>query len=392
MGARLVVVLGLLGALGCGATRPATSGPDVKAPAEVELDARQIERLLPAKAKPASVWAEAVWNGLLANSVIPTQTSACAVIAVVAQESGFQADPVVPGLAKLVKARLDGYRDKLPLLGKPLFARLLSGRSPEDARSFEARLDTVRTEGDLDRVFRDMLRYYKANHPTTFAAANFAGKLFDVENLAALNPITTAGSMQVNVRFAEEWARDAKGADPDDVREQLYTIKGGVFYGTARLMGFEAGYDDPVYRFADYNAGVYASRNAAVQAQVGTLLGLKLAWDGDLLSYEPDGTPKPDETETMRALEAFALKYAPKLSSCSLREDALKEKTKKFENTKTWAELKRAFAAKLGRPPKYAILPDVAISSPKFTQTRSTAWFAQSVDRRYRTCLDAKPL
>ncbi|MCG5051738.1 MAG: DUF1615 family protein [Myxococcales bacterium] len=380
----------LLGFFGCGTPRaPVRPGP--KPPVAVDLSPTQIETLLPSKAKPRSQWAEAVWYGLLANDLLPRQPEACAVIAIVGQESGFQADPAVPGLAKLVKQRLEAHQEQLPLVGKPLFERLLSARSADDARSFRHRLDAVRTEGDLDRVFRDMLHHYRAHYPTTYATVNVASRLFDVESLEALNPITTAGSMQVNVRFAEAWAAHEKGTDPAHVRDELYTIKGGIYYGTARLMGHTAAYEDPIYRFADYNAGVYASRNAAFQAQVGTLIGTKLSWDGDVLSYDERGAPLDAPTKTLAALEAFAARYAPALSVRELRKDARGEKSASFEQTKTYKAVKRAFAQLTGRPPKYAILPDVAISSPKFSQTRSTAWFAQSVDRRYRDCLAKVP-
>jgi hypothetical protein len=44
------------------------------------------------------------------------------------------------------------------------------------------------------------------------------------------------------------------------------------------LFGHQAEYTEALHRFADYNAGVYASRNAAIQAQVARLTGAKLAW------------------------------------------------------------------------------------------------------------------
>jgi hypothetical protein len=140
-------------------------------------------------------------------------------------------------------------------------------------------------------------------------------------------------------------------------------------------------------RFADYNAGFYASRNAAVQAQLAQLTGRKLALDGDLLAYEKNGTPKDDETESMRAAQAFAQQFVPDLAPRQIKSDLLLEKTLAFEDTMTYRALKQVATQRSRGPVDYAILPQVSISSPKFTRSRSTAWFAQSVDRRYQSCL-----
>ena len=195
--------------------------------------------------------------------------------------------------------------------------------------------------------------------------------------------------MQVSVRFAEDWARAHKGnaATPAAVRESLYTRPGGVYYGTARLLYFPAGYDDMIYRFADYNAGLYTSRNAALQSQVAFLTGKTLVLDGDLLSYDKNGSPRDDDTQSLRALQLFAERFAPQLSPRQLRQDLLAEKTLAFEDTATYRAVKSAVAQRSGAPAVYAILPEVAISSPKFSGTRSTAWFAHSVQRRYESCL-----
>jgi hypothetical protein len=372
----------LLVASGCGPARgPVTPGG---AP---ELRPSDIAALIDPHMKDREAWGQAVAEALRASALPADPPSVCAVLAIIGQESTFQEDPVVPGLAKLVEARLERHRSKLGPLGKPVFSRLLAGHSARDPRSFEERLRKVRTERDLDRVFRDLLAHYESEHAAAFEAATLAGKLFDLESLAELNPITTAGPMQVSVRFAEQWARD-HGRKPEEVREALYTRNGGVLYGTARLFGHRAGYAKMIFRFADYNAGVYTSRNAALQAQLGKLLGKSLALDGDLLRYEKDGSPSDDDSQTLKALRAWRAQFAPKLDEDQLEDDVRLEKTEGFEATATWKALVASFTAKLGHA-EYAILPEVTLESPKMTRKLSTAWFAQSVDRRYQACLAA---
>jgi hypothetical protein len=172
------------------------------------------------------------------------------------------------------------------------------------------------------------------------------------------------------------------------VRDALYTRPGGVYYGTARLLAYPAHYDRVVFRFADYNAGLYASRNAAVQAQLSWLTGRKLTLDGDLLSYDRSGKPRDTESESERAAQAFAERHERRLSVDDIRRDLLAEKTLAFEDTDTYRAITSAATRSLGRPASYAVLPQVAVSSPKVKGTRSTAWFAQSVDHRYQACLN----
>jgi hypothetical protein len=374
------------------------ASPSTPAP-EPPLDAPGVAALIPEHVRERGPWGEAVVNGLGANGLPVDRASACAVIAIVAQESGFEADPAVPGLAKVVAERIARDEARLGPLGEPIVRRLLAGRAPDDARTFEQRLGVVRTERDVDVLFRDIVAYHEANHPVLFGTASLAGKLFDVREVRALNPITTAGSMQVSVRVAEEWARahPGKASSPGEIRDALYTRNGGVYYGTARLLAYPGHYPRAIFRFADYNAGFYASRNAAIQAKLSLLTGRRVVPDGDLLAYEKDGSVKDAETESERAVRDFAERFAPTLSASAIRADLRLEKTLELETTATYRAVEKAAAEQLsraragGRGPgagvAYAILPEVAISSPKFAGTRSTAWFAQSVDRRYRACL-----
>jgi hypothetical protein len=146
-----------------------------------------------------------------------------------------------------------------------------------------------------------------------------------------------------------------------------------------------------VYRFADYNAGIYASRNAAVQAQLARLTGESLVLDGDLLAYDRDGRATDEDSRTLRALLRFRERFAPELSERRVRQDVSKEKTLAFERTQTYGAITRLYAQRFGRSPEYAVLPEVELVSPKLRGKRSTAWFARSVDRRYRACLQRAP-
>lgn len=350
------------------------------------LDAAQVAALIPSHVKEREAWAHEVLAALEPLELAPAPEPVCGVLAVIEQESGFQADPAVPGLPKLVRQRLDAYADKLGPLGRGALASLLEGKAPGDKRTFGARLQALKTERDLDRLFRDMLAYQEHQHPGLYTAADLASRLFSTGSLAELNPVTTAGSMQVAVRFAQERAGDER--EPEEVREELYTRAGGVRYGTARLLGYEASYEKPLYRFADYNAGFYASRNAALQEQVSRLTGIELAPDGDLLIYDKQGEPKDVDSRTLQAILAFRQRYVPSLSEKQVRRDVRQEKEAAFESTETYRAIKRVYAKETGTSAPYARLPDVTIRSPKMSKERSTAWFARSVDTRFQRCLE----
>jgi hypothetical protein len=172
------------------------------------------------------------------------------------------------------------------------------------------------------------------------------------------------------------------------VRDALYTRAGGVYYGTARLLAYPVHYDQALFRFADYNAGFYSSRNAAVQDQVSRLTKIPLALDGDLLAYQKNGEPREEDSASSRAIRRLTERFAPRLSERDVRRDLLAEKTLAFEDTETYRAIKAAAQERAGgRPAAYATLPDVALESPKLSRTLSTAWFARAVDRRYQACL-----
>jgi hypothetical protein len=352
-----------------------------------QLSTEQVAALVPASTPEREGWAQDVHDALSAQSLGMDVRSVCSVLAVIEQESGYRADPPVPGLSRIVRERLKKETERFGPLGEGALHEVLQQKAIGHDDTFDARIDHAKTERDVDRIFRDLLATYQARHPTTYAAANLLGELFTSRSLEDMDPITTAGSMQVSVRFAQQLASKKLELSAAQLREELYTRRGGVFYGAARLLGYEASYDDPVYRFADYNAGLYASRNASVQSALTRLTGLPLAMDGDLLSYDAQARPKDEDSQSLRALLAFRSTFAPDLSERQLRRDVLHEKERAFEQTDTWAALTKAFLRVTGRPMAPAVIPTVIIRSPKMKSERSTAWYAASVDRRFKACL-----
>ncbi len=350
------------------------------------MSVQQVTARIPEKVTDREGWARDLLAALDEQEQPADPETVCQVLAIIEQESGFQADPAVPGLAKLLRAKLDEKVEKLGPLGPPALRELLSGHAPGSKKSFEARLGTVKTERDLDVLFRDILAFYREKFPAPYKALDLIGGVFDASP-DDFNPVTTVGSMQVSVKFSERLARQRK-RDVSEVRDELYTRKGGVLYGSERLLGYSAAYAQPLFRFADYNAGVYASRNAALQEQLSKLTGLTVVPDGDLLAYDKNANALSHDTQSLGAIFAFAQQFAPELSERRVRLDVQQEKTAEFENTETWRAIKRVYAQRQQTDPPYARVPEVTIRSPKMTQERSTAWFAKSVDGRYRRCLE----
>jgi len=218
-----------------------------------------------------------------------TKENMCTIIAVVDQESNFVADPQVYGLGekavKEVQDRLDEkFKDKLgEAIGGTVagyFQDVLKNHpSPED--NYLSQMRRVKTERELDELYREIFDYMAKHYHVS--ALTGAAKLFGQNIGEKLNPITTLGSMQVHISYAKEHKRQS--GNIAELRSDLYTQYGGLYYGIHRLMMYPADYDQPLYRFADYNSGMYSSRNAAFQSMLNDLTEAELDLDGDLLLY-----------------------------------------------------------------------------------------------------------
>ncbi|MDP2310572.1 MAG: DUF1615 family protein [Pseudomonadota bacterium] len=354
------------------------------------IDTVGIARAFPAdRVKDRKAWATDLAAVFAAHDIPSTNGNACAVVAALEQESGYTPDPAVPGIGGMIDAWIAEKQASLGTIPGWAFGQglraVLDARPKGQDRSFYERLKAAKTERDVDVTFREFVAFHRSKLPTPIRSAEAAAQFVGLD-LDDLNPITTAGCLQVKVDFAEEHARE-HATDRALVRDQLYTREGCLHYGVVRLLDWEAGYDKPIYRFADYNAGFYASRNAAFQEQVATLSGVKLALDGDLLRYNDAGRPAGEPSQTLTAVQSVVTQNALDIPEGRIRKDLTKEKKRSFEETDTWTAIRELYEAKAKKPPAYARLPDVTLDSIKLQGKKTTAWFAQNVDRRYQTCL-----
>lgn len=358
---------------------------------EPKLQTEHIKKLIPTRVKNRESWAQDMFDISQELDIPTTKQNVCTMVAVVDQESNFVADPSVPGLGEKavreVQDRLeekfsDKLGDTLGVTVAQYFQEVLRNQpTPED--NYLSQMRKVKTERELDELYREifdhMAKHYHVSALT--GAAKLVGQNFSEK----LNPITTLGSMQVHISYAEEHKR--KSGNMADLRTDLYTQYGGLYYGIHRLMMYPADYDKPIYRFADYNSGMYSSRNAAFQSMLNRLTQVELSLDGDLLLYSKDGSPKAIRSQTEQELvRVFAMNNVL-LTPRQIRADLKKEKQLKFEDTATYQEVLKLYEEKTGKKPMYAIMPEVVISGPKLSRDYNTNWFASRVNSRYETCM-----
>jgi hypothetical protein len=344
---------------GC-ATQTSVSD-STRRPADIRAE---IVRLLPAGTRDRDGWAIDITAAFAALDIEPTTSNLCATLAVVGQESNFTADPAVPGLGKIARAEIDrrAAQHDIP----QLLVRAALSLASSNGKSYSERIAAVRTERELSLIYEDFI-----------GRVPMGRRLF-----ADSNPVHTGGPMQVSVAFAEQQARDRDYpyASDDSIRHEVFSRRGGVYFGIAHLLGYPVSYDRMIYRFADYNAGFYASRNSAFQYAVSVASGIPLALDGDLIEYDDD---KPGATE----LAVRSMRRQLDLSDAEIRRALEKGESIDFERTELYQRVfVRAQKMEHGVLAR-AVVPHIALKSPKITRKLTTEWFATRVDQRYRECL-----
>jgi hypothetical protein len=339
------------------------------APALNPADARAlIERSLPRNVADRAGWSADMYSAFTALTVTPNHENICAVIAVIAQESAFQVDPLIPNLGPIARKEIESRaaRAHVPML---IVNGVLTLKS-SDGRTYGDRIDAAKTEKDLSDAYEDLI----ASVPM--------GRTL----LADRNPIRTRGPMQVNVAFAEQFSSAATYPYPVRVSipDELFTRRGSVYFGVAHLLDYRAPYDSYLFRFADFNAGQYASRNAAFQSALSVASGVPVLADGALMPHDDGGSP--GQTEIVARRLAADLKMSDGNIHAALAEG----KTKGFEATPLYQRVFTLAEQRSGRRLPRAVVPQIKLGGPKIKRSLTTDWYAHRVDDRFKRCLNAQ--
>ncbi len=342
------------------------SRPPPRPPESIQAD---ILALIPPEVPLRAAWAVDLQTAFAALEIDPAATHVCAVLAVVEQESSYRADPAVPGLARIAREEIERRAGRA---GVPALALDLALRLPSpDGRPYDERLRDVETERDLSRLYEAFIDQVPLGR-----------RLF-----AGLNPVRTGGPMQVGIAFAEAHARTRPYPfpAPGSVRDEVFTRRGGLYFGAAHLLGYAApAYGgEMIYRFADFNAGRHASRNAAFQQALGLASGRRVDLDGDLLAAAPPALDQPGQTEAA----VRSLGSALGMSDREIRRELVRADGASFDDSPLLIRVFSLAERRSGRTQPRAVLPQIVLTSPKITRRLTTEWFARRVEQRYRRCL-----
>ncbi|MBV8646792.1 DUF1615 domain-containing protein [Paludibacterium sp.] len=329
-----------------------------------------LDTLLPRGIPSRKAWSDNVFAAFTQLKIPYAPQYFCAVLAVAQQESDFNPDPPVPNLSAIVWKEIDDHRKKYMIPQFVIDAAML--KTSPDGHSYKERVNSLRTKRQMNQLYEDMVRELP----------------YGQQMLQDKNPIRDGGPMQVSVAFAQTQIR----AWPypysyGNLRDEVFSLRGSVYFGTAILLQYAAPYDQMIYRFADYNAGRYSSRNAAFQAAVARLAGRKLALDGDLMLYKNkmDRIFSGQPSETQTALMAMTGRL--QMSGGDIVRDLKQEKLSTFEQTVLYQRVFAAADRLAGRRVPREMIPQIVLVSPKFTHRLTTEWFATRVNDHYRQCM-----
>jgi Protein of unknown function (DUF1615) len=343
------------------------AGPESRPTSRPAAVRAVLDRALPGAVSDRAGWITDIAMSFSKLGLPPTRENACAVVAVIQQESGFQVDPVIPGLGKLALRTID---ERAAHAGIPLaLVHAALDLKSTDGRTYRERIGAAHTEKQLSDVYEDFT-----------GRVPLGRRLF-----ASWNPIRTRGPMQVNVAFAERF--EAVKPYPyhvsgRDLGDELFTRRASIYFGVAHLLDYQAPYDRYLYRFADYNSGQYASRNAAFQQAASIIAAEPLTADGALLAHDPHAG---GAGSTQRLLLSIAGRL--KLSEGDINAALEQGTAASFAQTALYRRVFALADRRSRRRLPRAVLPRIRLEGPKIERPLTTGWYARRVNGRFERCV-----
>jgi hypothetical protein len=333
--------------------------------AAAERERASIQSLLPRGVAGRAGWTADIRDVFTALRLRPTRENVCAVVAVIEQESRFRVDPVIPDLGARAQREID-ERAADADVPRVLVHAALDLKS-SDGRTYAARIRAARTEKQLSDIFEDFV-----------GQVPLGKRLF-----SGWNPIRTRGPMQVNVAFAERFEKVQPYPFHTDrsVPSVLFTRRGSLYFGIAHLLAYQAPYDRFLYRFADYNAGQYASRNAAFQRAASIAAGKPLTPDGALLARDRSAK---NAGSTERVLDGLAGRL--QLGDAEIHAALERGTTRDLEQTALYRRVFALAERRSGRRLPRAVVPRIRLHGPKIERALTTDWYARRVNGRFERC------
>ncbi len=321
---------------------------------------------LQGKAADAAGWATDIHAALTTLELPATVANLCAVMAVIEQESGWRADPSVPGLPGIAWKEIERRADEA---GVPMLAvrAALAVDSP-DGRSYAKRLDTVKTEGQLSEIFEDFIGMVPL------------GRRF----LADRNPVRTGRSDagERGLRAGPCRRRTATRTRRPG-RSGTRCSRGAVASTSApRTCSATRRRTTPALPLRRLQRRPLREPQRRVPERAVARVGPAARARRRPGSARRVGAPGRDRTRGADAGEP-----APDERS-RLRRDLQAGDQPGFEQTTLYERVFAHVEALEARPLPRAVVPRIDLKSPKITRKLTTEWFATRVNERHTRCVD----
>ena len=339
-------------------------------PLSAEEGRALVGRALPDSVKDRAGWSTDIYAAFASLDIAPTPDNVCAAVAVIAQESSFQVDPAVPGLAA---HRAQGDRQA---------AR--ERRHPEARARRRARAAVVERQ-ELRRAPR---------RGEDGAAAERAVR--GLHRARAVRQVVSGRSQSGAHRRSDAGQhrvrRDLRGGEPLPVSRRRQHSPRGVHAPRRRVLRHRAparlsrslhrgsSIASPTSTPGTTRAATRRSRTRSRRHRA-----YRSSSTAICLRYE-SGQPAREPGSTELATRVLARRIDMDNAGHSPRSRA-RERGGLRARRGLYVRVFALADRRSGKPVPRAVVPRIPLNSPKITRKLTTEWFAGRVDSRYRDCL-----